>query len=98
MAKDTDLWTNKQVFNTCLDLADKAREAQAEIIRYQSVRDPRAGANLQVLDPAAFASPEPIAHQTGHIHIRPDVAQAICALLALSLEFRKSDFADDRVK
>ena len=79
LAQDAELWTNKQDYDACLDLSDKAREAQAEIIRYQSVRDPRAGANLAVLDPVAFASPEPIAHQTWHIHIRPDVAQAICA-------------------
>ena len=97
LAQDTDIWTNKQVYNACLDLSDKARETQAEIIRYQSVRDPKSGANLAVLDPVAFASPEPIAHQTWHIHIRPDVAQAICAFPALSLEFLKSDFADDRL-
>src|ERR687897_96239 len=57
------------VFYRLLLLADAARSAEVEVIRYMSVRDPRRDANLALLTCQAFARPKPVSQQTWHIRL-----------------------------
>jgi len=50
-------WTSRNDYTHCQQLAAAAREAGVAMIRYASVRDPRAGACAAVLTPSAFTSP-----------------------------------------
>lgn len=63
----SDLWTDPLDYRACQDLAAAAREARLALIRTLSVRDPRQGCNVVVLDPAAFASREPVIRRTWHL-------------------------------
>ena len=92
---DAAHWCHLSDYTACQALADAAREAQAEIIRYRSVRDPREGANLAVLTCSAFASPVPDQRNTWRIRIGPRGAQAIREFPALGLEFTLTDFKSD---
>lgn len=71
-------WTNPDEYGACLDLADELRAARAEAIRYMSVRDPQARANVAVLSCAAFEAPAPVASQTWHLLLRPGRLRAHC--------------------
>lgn len=63
-------------YTACQALADKARAEGGEIIRYRSVRDPEARANLAVLTCAAFALPGPVARQTWRLRLSETGVQA----------------------
>ncbi len=71
-------WDDPDDYADCLALADLARGAGVEAIRYRSVRDPRGRANLAVLACATFARPAPIARQTWHIMLTPELVRAHC--------------------
>ena len=58
------LWTDPVAYGPCQDFADQARQAEADLIRYESVRDPDHDANLAVLSPGAFATREPEQYET----------------------------------
>lgn len=47
-----------------------ARALDAQLIRYESVRDPPAGANVALLDPAAFQRPVPYPQGSWHFRFR----------------------------
>ncbi|HEY8607527.1 MAG TPA: RES family NAD+ phosphorylase [Noviherbaspirillum sp.] len=57
-------WTDRADYSHCQTFAREAREQGVQVIRYQSVRDPQAGACAAVLSPAAFAQPAPIRSET----------------------------------
>lgn len=63
--RDHDLWTHPTDYAACQALADTAREAGLEAIRYRSARDPGGGANLAILACGAFADPGPSAGRPG---------------------------------
>ena len=50
-------WNSRTDYTHCQQLAATAREAGIAVIRYASVRDPKAGACAAVLTPKAFTSP-----------------------------------------
>jgi hypothetical protein len=54
--RDAALWTARDDYAACQQLAAAAREAGIEIVRYRSVRDPEAGQCGAVLVPAALAA------------------------------------------
>lgn len=64
-------WTDPDEYAACLELADRARAERLDVIRYQSVRDPDGGANVAVLNCAAFAAPEPAKMETWRLALRP---------------------------
>lgn len=74
-------WDDPEDYTDCLALADRARDAGAEAIRYVSVRDPGHRANVAVLSCAAFAQAMPIAQQTWHVLLRPGIVRAHCETL-----------------
>ena len=62
LVRDAALWRSAGDYGACQQLARVAREAGAQAIRYQSVRDPEHGPCGAVLSPAAF-TPEPLVEQ-----------------------------------
>lgn len=95
LVQDSSHWTHPTDYIACRALADAAREAGEDLIRFQSVRDPGAGANLAVLTCRAFASREPVERQTWRIRVGSYGAQAIREYPALGLEFPRNAFAND---
>lgn len=73
-------WTDPDDYAACQTLAAKARAIQAQAIRYQSVRDPQQGANIALLDPAAFAARTPRNSQTWHFRYESGRITAFAAL------------------
>jgi hypothetical protein len=57
-----------------------------QLIRYESARDPSAGANTALLDPSAFQKPVPHGEQTWHFRFRD---KKLTAFAALSSGLRK---------
>ncbi len=85
-------------YAACQSFADQAREAQAGLIRYTSIRDPKRGANLAVLSCQAFAARAPKARQTWRIRIGANGGQALCDYPRTGLEYARSAFADPRLE
>jgi hypothetical protein len=69
-------WTHPTDYGDCQALADTARTAGVEALRYQSARDPK-GRNVALLTCQAFGSREPIARQVWRLHLGPAGARAL---------------------
>jgi RES domain len=93
--RDRAHWTNPAVYAACQDLADAARHADIEVIRYKSVRNVEHRANVAALSPKVFTAQEPKALQTWHIFPRRHAVQAWCESPAISAEFKREIFATD---
>jgi hypothetical protein len=90
-------WTHPSDYSACQDLAEHARTAGADALRYHSARDP-AGTNVALLRCRAFATREPIERQTWRVDIGATGARAVCAFPEQRLEFARSSFdADPRM-
>ena len=94
-AGDRDRWTHGADYTACQDLADQARSAGIDVVAYPSARDPGGGLNLAVLTCAAFATPEPVQHQTWRLDLGPAGVRALCAFPESRLEFDRPAFARD---
>ncbi len=90
-------WTHPTEYVACQDLAEAARASGIQAIRYLSIRDPRGGANLALLECAAFRKPEPTAWQSWRLFLRRDSVQALCEFPHQTLHFEKSGFNDPRL-
>jgi hypothetical protein len=95
LSADHSLWNNPIDYSACQTLADTARTAGAEVIRYRSVRDSLGGCNLALLTCRAFARPQPIERQTWRLHLGAFAVQAVCEFPHESLEFLRTEFAGD---
>ena len=93
--RDADLWTHPVNYGPCQALADAARTAGIEIIRYESVRDPDGNENCAVLSPCAFSDHRPKNEQTWHVFPGSLSVRAWCENPILSLEFSRDDFTND---
>ncbi len=71
LAAQRERWRDPQDYGACLALADEARAAGAGAIRYESVRDPDARANVAVLRCDAFAAARPLAWESWRIMLKP---------------------------
>jgi len=92
------LWMHPTDYELCQALAEMAREADIELIRYGSVRDPEHCANLALLSCRAFAHSEPVAHQTWQLLFGSNGARAVCELPRQRLDFNRAAFvADPRI-
>jgi hypothetical protein len=74
------LWTHPDDYGPCQRLAARARVLDAQVIRYESARDPGGGKNAAVLDPAAFQKPVPTGEQTWHFRFAGMKLTAFAAL------------------
>jgi hypothetical protein len=88
-------WVHPTDYEPCQDLADAARNADAQIIRYESVRDPHFGANLAILTCAGFVESGPVERRTWRMRLGPTGVQALCEFPAERLEFTWEAFAGD---
>ena len=80
-------------------IADRAREADIEVLKYTSVRDPKSYPNFAILSPSAFARPEVVDRQSWKLHLDSKGARAFCELPHESLAFDRATFtADPRMK
>lgn len=95
LAADRASWTHLTDYTSCQGLAGAARDIDTDVIRYESVRDPKGGTNLAVLSCRAFASSEPLERQTWRIRISEAGAQVVCEHPMLRLEFDRNAFAPD---
>lgn len=95
LSRDRALWTDGADYAPCQALAEAARAAGIDLIRYQSVRDPRRGANVAVLACAAFASAHPLARQTWRLRTGANGVQAICEFPRDAIEYDRAAFAAD---
>lgn len=75
---DDPAWMEHDDYEPCLTLAEDARAAGAEIIRYASVRHPEHAPNAAVLVCAAFSQPAPIGLQSWSVLYRDEGVRAIC--------------------
>ncbi|HLH87705.1 MAG TPA: RES family NAD+ phosphorylase [Xanthobacteraceae bacterium] len=95
LASGKSAWMHVTDYRPCQDLADAARAAKIEIIRYASVRDPRQGINLALLTGVAFAKSRPMAQQTWRIHLSEAGAQAVREAPKTGITFDRKAFASD---
>lgn len=73
-------WTDPDDYGPCQRLAERARKLNAQLIRYESVRDPSKGANAALFDPSAFQKPVPTNEQTWHFRFAGAKLTAFAAL------------------
>lgn len=59
-------WVRSEEYEPCQRFAQQARAIGAQLIRYESVRDPPAGRNAALFDPTAFQKPVPKAEGSWH--------------------------------
>jgi hypothetical protein len=90
---DVEKWTHPIDYTHCQALADTAREAGANVLRYQSAR--AEGHNVALLGCAAFASKQPIEQQRWRIHVGATGARAIGDQSDDRLAFDRAAFARD---
>jgi hypothetical protein len=88
-------WTHLTDYTACLDLADAARAAELEAIRYESVRDPHRRANVAVLTCRAFAEHDAVERQTWHLHLSSSGIRAACGAPRQTISFDRNTFAGD---
>ena len=76
-------------------LADEARRANIDLLRYASVRDPLQGKNVALLSPKAFAAKTPKQRQTWRIKLGRTGISALCEFPQLRLSFTPEHFLAD---
>ena len=92
---DRAIWTHLTEYDGCQHLADVARAAGIDIIRYQCVRRPDAALNVAILRCRAFAQSEPVGRQSWRILLSPSGVRAICDFPKSLLEFDRGFFSAD---
>jgi len=97
LARDRERWTDRTDYGACQDLADAARAAGVDVLRYESARAPAAmtGVNIALLACRAFASRRPAARQAWRIHLSAHGVSAICDAPERRIGFARDAFADD---
>ena len=95
LARDPAAWTHLTDYAACQALADAARGARIEAIRYRSVRDPDGGRNIALLSARAFARKNPTGQQSWHLRLADSGAQAVCESPRLRFTLPWTAFAAD---
>ena len=95
LQRDKALWTRLTDYEPCQRLADSSRSANVDVIRYLSVRDPREGFNLALLDCRVFTKAKPVREQTWRIRLSEAGVQAICESPRSGVTFGRAAFAAD---
>jgi hypothetical protein len=89
------IWVHFTDYTATQELAGRAREVEIDVIRYESVRDPKSLANLALLTCSAFSDSQPVNRQTWHIRLSGSGIQAICDFPRMRLAFDRNAFAAD---
>ena len=93
--RDTRHWAHPTDYSPCQALAEAARAADVQVLRYRSVRDPRGGLNVAVLACAAFRSAAPLERRTWRLDLGTAGVRAVSAAPDMRLEFGRDAFAAD---
>ena len=67
--KDRARWTHPTDYSATQELADVARAAKVDVLRYESVRDVAGGVNVALLNPKAFTTKVPIEQQVWILYL-----------------------------
>jgi hypothetical protein len=94
LSHDAERWTHPVDYGSCQDLAEHARDAGIEVIRYASARIPN-GVNLALLTCRAFTSRRPAARQTWRVYFGASGVRVLCDDPEARLEFDRRAFAAD---
>lgn len=94
-ARHTERWSHPTAYEACQALADSARAAGVQVVRYPSARDPEEGRNVALLICGAFACRAPLERQTWRLQIGASGVRAVCGFPAARLEFAREAFARD---
>jgi len=86
-------WSHPTDYAACQALADAARTAGVQALRYESARAP--GRNIALLTCEAFVSREPIERQGWRLHVGAPGVRAICDFPEQRLGFDRAAFAAD---
>jgi hypothetical protein len=92
-AADRARWTHPTDYEACQALADAARDAGIQALRYQSAR--ATGRNVALLTCRAFAAAEPGERQTWRLHLSSAGVRGACDHPRARLEFDRLSFARD---
>lgn len=92
--EDRARWMHPTDYAPCQALADTARAADVDVVRYSSARD-AGGVNIALLACRAFAGREPIERQTWRLNLNAHGARAVCEFPDVRLEFPREAFAAD---
>ncbi len=95
LSSEAALWSHPTDYAHCQALADAARAAAIDVIRYPSVRDPGKGVNIAILSCRVFTKPYPVALQTWRMHLSASGASAICEAPRSGIDFDRQAFASD---
>lgn len=71
LVQDRARWVHPTDYTATQELADMARAAKVDVLRYESVRDVAGGFNVALLSPKAFAVKEPTKQQVWILYIAP---------------------------
>jgi len=94
-SQQVDVWTHPTKLEPCQQLADAARGANIDLIKYRSARDPDPAINLALLSCRAFAKPAPVGRETWRIQLSASGVRAICEFPNAILSFDRTAFARD---
>jgi hypothetical protein len=97
LAADRERWTHTTDYAACQELADTARIAGVELLKYESVRDPapKGGIDFALLTCRAFVCREPLERQTWRMLLGGQGVHAFCDDPDARLAFDRKAFADD---
>jgi hypothetical protein len=95
--KDRQLWMHPTDYERCQALAESARTAGVDVLRYASARDPapEGGINIALMTCRAFASRAPLERQTWYLHLGTAGVRAICTFPDMRLGFGREAFVID---
>jgi hypothetical protein len=95
LSADRAVWTHRTDYKPCLELADSARAASVEAIRYESVRDLQARANIALLTCRLFTHYDFVDRQTWHLHFGNTGVRAVREFPVETIHFDQDAFAAD---
>ena len=93
--RDRAHWTHLTDYGACQALAETARAAGIDVLRYESARDPAGGVNIALFACGAFAARAPRTRQTWRLYLSGSGARAVCGASARQIEFDRGAFASD---
>jgi len=92
--RDRAFWAHPTDYTACQAVADAARAAGVEVIRYPSARETN-GINLALLTCAAFSVTAPVERETWRLYFDSGGVRALCAFPERRLSFDRASFAAD---
>ena len=91
--RQSRVWSHATDYTACQALADAARAAGVQVLRYGSARAP--GRNVALLACNAFGCREPLERRVWRVHVGQRGVRAICTVPEQRLGFDREVFAAD---